>query len=206
MAWDDRSSRKKYQAVVQERSERTPDICTIRADDSGTWDTLKAWYLFLIHLVTCVLLLITVDQWVDNHNFNTGSPHSLFTSDLYQTQVTGLISLALVIIRLLAGSCTAHVVWRTIFVLLDKRGITLTELVRLDNYRVPIIPQGGSRAQLLWSCWAATLIVLLWPSGFAAPLANSSVAWIPSARLSDTPTRVSLGAVGQFADWGVSWL
>ncbi len=151
MAWDDRNSRKKYQAVVQERSERTPDTCIIRADDSGTWDTLKAWYLFLVHLVACVLLFITVDQWVDNRNSKTGSPSSLFTSDLYQTQVTGLISLALVIIRLLAGSCTALLVWRTIFILLDKRGITLTELVRLDNYRIPIVPQGGSRAQLLWS-------------------------------------------------------
>jgi len=140
---------KKYQAVVQERSERTPDICIIRADDSAIWDTLKAWYPFLIHLVACVLLFITIDQWVDGHSFKTGSPPSLFTFDLYQTQVTGLISLALVIIRLLAGSCTALLIWRTIFILLEKRGITLTELVRLDNYRVPIVPQGGSRAQLL---------------------------------------------------------
>jgi len=130
-----------------------------------------------------------------------GIAPSLFTSHLYQTQVTGLISLALVIIRLSAGSCTALLVWRKIFILLDKRVITLTELVRLDNYSIPIVPQGGSRAQMLWSCWAVTLIVLLWPSGFAAPLANSSVAWIPSIRLSDTLRPVSLGAVGQFADW-----
>ncbi|MCJ1348308.1 hypothetical protein MMC31_006539, partial [Peltigera leucophlebia] len=43
--------------------------------------------------------------------------------------------------------------------------------------------------------------VLLWPPGFAAPLANSSVAWIPSIRLSNTPTSGSMEAVDKFADW-----
>lgn len=201
MAWDDGNDNIRYQAVVQERIERTPDRCVLRADDSGTWNTFKAWYLFLIHLMACVLLFFMVAQCINDHTFKTGAPPSLFTSDLYQTQVTGLISLALVIIRLLAGSCSALIIWRTVFILLEKGGITLTELARLGNYHAPIIPRGGSKIQLLWSCWAVAVIVLLWPPGFAAPLANSSVAWIPSTRLLDTLTPVSIGAVNQFADW-----
>ena len=194
MAGDDRNNKIGYQAVVPER-------CVLCADDSGTRNTLKAWYLFLIHLVACILLFVVMAQWIDDHTFKTGAPPSLLTSALYQTQVTGLISLALVIIRLLAGSCSALLAWRTIFILLDKGGITLTELAHLGNYHVPIIPRGGSRFQLLWSCWAVAVVILLWPPGFAAPLANSSVAWIPSIRLSDTNMSVSMGAVGQFADW-----
>lgn len=202
MAWDGRNDKTRYQAVVHERNESTPDRCILCADDSGTWNTFKAWYLFLIHLVACILLFTIMAQRIDDHTFKTGSPPSLLTSDLYQIQVTGLISLALVIIRLLACTCSALLVWRTIFILLDKEVMTLTELVRLANYQFPIKPRGGSRFQLFWSCWAVAVAVLLWPPSFAAPLANSSVAWIPSIRLSDTPTSGSMGAVGKFADWG----
>lgn len=202
MAWANRNGKTKYQAVGQERIERTPDRCVLCSDDSGTWNTFKAWYLFLIHLGTCTLLFAIISQRIDDHTFKTGSPPSLLTSDLYQTQVTGLISLALVIVRLLACSCSALLVWRTIFILLDKRVITLTELVHLANYQFPIIPRGGSKFQLLWSCWAMAVVILLWPPGFAAPLANSSVAWIPSIRLSNTPTSGSVMAVDKFGRWG----
>lgn len=140
-------------------------------------------------------------QRIDDHTFKTGPPPSLLTSDVYQIQVTGLISLALVIIRLLACSCSALLVWRTIFILLDRGVITLTELAYLANYQFPIIPRGSSRFQPFWSSWAVTMAVLLWPPGFATPLANSAVAWIPSTRLSNTPTSGSMGAVGKFADW-----
>lgn len=201
MAWDDRNDKTRYQAVVQEQIRGMSDRCISRADDSGTWNTFKAWYPFLIHLVACVLLFAGMTHWINDQHFKTGSPPTLFKSSLYQTQITGLISLALVLIRMLAGSCSVLLVWRTIFILLEKRGITLTELTRLGNFHVPIIPRGGSRIELLWSCWAMVVIFLLWPPSFAAPLANSSVAWIPSKRLSDTQTSVSLGAVGRFADW-----
>ena len=74
-------------------------------------------------------------------------------------------------------------------------------MTRLGNYRVPIIPWGRPKSQLLWSCWVVAAIVLLWPPSFAAPLASSSIAWIPSSRLSPTPTSVLIGTVGQYADW-----
>lgn len=140
MAWDDRNDRVRSQAIVRERIERTPDGCFPRADDSGIWNTFKAWYLFLIHLVACFLLFLTMTHWINDHTFKTGSPPTLLTSDLHQTQVNGLISLALVIISFMAGSCSALLAWRTIFILLDKGGITLTELARLGNHHLPIIP------------------------------------------------------------------
>ena len=45
------------------------------------------------------------------------------------------------------------------------------------------------------------VVILLWPPGFAAPLANSSVAWIPSTRLSNKHTSGSIEGIGRFADW-----
>ncbi len=201
MAWADRNDKTSYQAVVEERIDRKRDKCVLCTDDSGKWNTFKAWYLFLIHLGACILLFAIVSQRIDNHTFKTGSPPSLFTPDFYQTQVTGLISLALVIIRLLGCSCSALLVWRTIFILLERRLITLKELAHLANYQLPVIPRKGSTFQRLWLCWAMVVVILLWPPGFAAPLANSSVAWIPSTRLLNKPTSGSIEAIGRFADW-----
>ncbi|MCJ1347795.1 hypothetical protein MMC31_006024 [Peltigera leucophlebia] len=189
----------RYQAV---ESEGLPNECVLCADDSGTCNIFKAWVFFLLHFVACILLFVIMTNRVDGHTFKTGSPPSLVTSDLYQIQVTGLISFALVIIRLLVCSCSALLAWRTIFILLDKEMITLTELAHLAYYHFPIIPRGGSSFQLFWSCWAVAVVVLLWPPGFAAPVANSSVAWIPSTRSSNTPASFSIGTVSKSSDWG----
>ncbi|KAI4246379.1 MAG: hypothetical protein L6R40_002047 [Gallowayella cf. fulva] len=106
-----------------------------------------------------------------------------YSSRLFQAQVTGLISLGLIIIRLIAGSLSALLAWRIAFILLEKRGVTLVELARLTNFRTPILPGRGSGAPLVWSIWALATIILLWPHGFAAPLASSSVSWIPGTRV-----------------------
>lgn len=202
MARDDSRRQVKYQSIVREGVIQTKaNQNTIRADASGPWNLLKAWYLFLVHLMACILLCVMITQRINNHQFKTGSPPALFTSELYQTQVTGLVSLALVLIRLLAGCCSAFLAWNIIFIQLEKGGITLSEMTRLGTYRVPMVPWGRPKSQLLWSCWFVGAIVLSWPQSFAAPLANSSIAWIPSSRLSRTPTSVSIGTVGQFADW-----
>lgn len=76
---------------------------------------------------------------INEHDFKTGSPPSLLTSDLYQIQVTGLIYLALVMLSVLGGRCSALLSWRAVFILLEKGANTLTELVRLGKYRVPVI-------------------------------------------------------------------
>lgn len=148
ISWDNRKGRVRYQAVAQERYERTPDRCAPRADDLGPWNILKGWCLFLVHLVSAILLFVVMIQWVDGYSFKTGSPSSLLASDLYQTHVTGLISLALVFIKLLTSSGSTLLVWRTIFILLDKGGITLKEIVRLGNHGF-IIPRVSSWNQLL---------------------------------------------------------
>lgn len=199
MARENINDQTRYQAI---ESEGSPRKCVLCANDSGKWNVFKAWRLLVIHFVACILFIVTIILRVHDHTFRTGSPPSLIAPDLYQIHVTGLISFALVIIRLLTCSCSALLVWRTIFILLDKELITLTQLAHLANYQLPIIPRGGSRFQLFWSCWAVAVVLLLWPPGFAAPLANSSVAWIPSTRLSDVPASLLIGNVSQSSDWG----
>lgn len=197
MARDEQGVGTEYQPVVEERKDQTPYSCDSRADDSGIWNTCKAWYLVLAHLAACLILLVCIELVVDKHDFETGSPPWVFKLPRYQIQVTGIISFSLVLIRMLGGACSTLLVWRTIFVLLNRQGVTLVELVRLINYRVPMFPRGGSKGRQLWLSWAALVIILLWPSGFASPAATSAVAWIPATKLSsnciEIPTKVADG-------------
>lgn len=198
MARDNKNDETKYQSI---ESEGSPSKCVLCADESGKWNVFKAWLLFVIHFLACILFIIIVILGVDDHTFKTGSPSTLIVQDLYQIHVTGLISVALVIIRLLTCACSALLIWRTIFILLDKELITLKQLAHLVDYQLPFLPRVGSRVQLFWSCWSVAVVVLLWPPNIAAPLANSSVAWIPSTRLSDAPTSLLMGTASQSSDW-----
>ncbi|PVH95964.1 hypothetical protein DM02DRAFT_675105 [Periconia macrospinosa] len=173
---------KPYGLVAQRNTEDELDRCTVRNDDAGFWNISKTYSIFVLHLVACILFVISVMVWVDGCNFRPGSPPSSFfevNGPLYQTQVNGLVSLALVFIRLLAACCAAPLIWTVILVLLEKRGMWLSEISRL-NYLMPVLPRAKAHVWG-WYAWATLVTVLLWPPNFASPIANSSLAWIPDA-------------------------
>jgi hypothetical protein len=128
---------------------------------------------------------------IDGHNFWTGSPPALNDrqSGFYQADINGLISAILVILRLLASCNAGLLTWRLIYILLEKSGLSLSELCRMANWKLPVMPRQISRNQFAWSCYAFVVILLLWPPSVAAPLANSSLTWIPSARESPGPNQ-----------------
>ncbi|KAL8885034.1 MAG: hypothetical protein Q9215_007043 [Flavoplaca cf. flavocitrina] len=192
-----------YETLIPQHAHSTKPIrCLTRSDDSGLWIFCKAWYLFIIHLIACIALIVGIIR-LDNHQFEIGEAPTIFTTKyrLHQAQVTALVSLGLVLIRLVASSSSVLLAWRIVFILLEKRGITLGELARLTNFRVPILPGTQSRKSLLWSVWAATTIILLWPQGFAAPLASSSISWIPGTTVLPESKLTSVASFGDSADW-----
>jgi hypothetical protein len=121
---------------------------------------------------------------VDDRAFMIGSSPSFSQRKpgLYQAEVTALVSVALVVNRLVAAVGSVLIVWRLVFILLEKTGITLSELCRMVDLRVPTLPRSDSIQQAYWSFFAMTVIMLIWPSSVAAPLATSSLQWIPSTR------------------------
>jgi hypothetical protein len=184
-----------YEPVAQQPGkENESEYCTIRSDNTGVWNILKTYWIFLAHLAACVLFIASLMEWIDGHNFRPGTPPmSIFEFDgpLYQTQVNGLVSLALVLVRLLAMCCTAPLVWTVILILLENRGMTLPEISRLNNYNVPILPRAKAQGWW-WYIWATLVTLLLWPPNFASPIANSSLAWIPDAVDLGAPTTMAL--------------
>ncbi|KAH8693398.1 hypothetical protein GQ44DRAFT_719634 [Phaeosphaeriaceae sp. PMI808] len=131
-------------------------------------------------------------EWVDGRNFRPGTPALIFGlgSPLFQTQINGLLSLALVLLRVVAACCTAPLVWTITLVLLEARGLKLSEISRLNNYRIPVIFRPKAKKCVAWLVWTMVAMVLLWPPNFAAPVANSSLAWDPRARDLDLPAPI----------------
>lgn len=201
MALDRRATTKSYEPVIGQEDEITPCDRNLRHDSTGLWDKFKAWYLFLLYTAACALLFVLMRGWIDDRDFTTGSPGFRITSNLYQSQITGLISLSLVLIRVLATACTALTVWRAVYIMLEQGGLTLSELVRINNFPLPTRPRRSRRGHWIWSIWFSLVVILSWPSGLAAPLVNSAIAWIPRTRLSSIPIVVST----QLVDGSVSW-
>ncbi|KAH7174118.1 uncharacterized protein B0J16DRAFT_387943 [Fusarium flagelliforme] len=189
-------------SVVSQTEQSQQRNCSSRADHLGLWNVIKAWYLFAVHVVLYVVTAATVIH-IDNHEFQIGSGFSIFTfhSPLHQSQVTGLLSLALVVVRLVAGAGSTLLVWRIIFILLENRGVTLLEFTRTISFRLPILPAIEAERSLFWSLWATIALALMWPHGFAAPLASSSISWIPSHKLRNHKVTASIERIGDFAHW-----
>lgn len=198
MARNGRNIEIEFQSMLDQRSDQISHSCDVRPDDSGIWNTCKAWYLILLHLAMCIMLFVCLRVFVNGQDFQIGSPPSNFTLPLYQAQVTGLISLSLVLIRTLVGACSTLIVWRTIFVMLNGEGVTLKKLVHLQNYRLPVWSKGG---RLFWSSWPAFVIILTWPSAFVAPLVNSAVTWIPETKLSSPRSKVDTQVLDGSKNW-----
>lgn len=184
-----------YEPVTQQvnKDDEQPR-CVIRKDDTGVWNLFKTYWIYLLHLSAGILFVVLMLNFVHGHNFRPGAPpSSLFKIDgpLYQTQVNGLVSLALVFVRLLAICCTGPIIWTVILVLLEKRGMTLAEISRMNVYLMPILPKRKTR-RWWWFTWTCAVVVLLWPPNFASPIANSSLAWIPGALDLGTNMTISL--------------
>jgi hypothetical protein len=184
----------------------TAEPCAVQPNSSKLLSNCRDWYLFLLHLLASVLLVVGIIA-IDGLDFRIDSHQSSSRSGrrLYQTQVTALISVALVVVRLFASSCTVLLVWRIIYIILEKRGITLLELTLLSNYRVPVLPEFWSISSVQQSIWATATTFLLWPSAFSAPLASSSVSWVPGIVLIDQSTEISIQALEKFANWPGLW-
>lgn len=79
--------------------------------------------------------------------------------------------------------------------------LLIEDLKRLLSLRVPILPAVETETSLRWSLWATCAIILMWPHSFAAPLASSSLSWIPGITLLNKETPALIGEIGPHTDW-----
>lgn len=196
----------------------TKSPCHIRPDDAGYWNAFLGWYIFVLHAVIAAAIAIGVTQ-IHGHSFGVGGDINVFelgpNRKLYQAQVTGLVSLALVVLRLVAGSCSVLLAWRVVYVLLEKRGLTLGELTLTINWKLPLLFRFGRRSvatkgrarivapgsSLLRVLWPSVAVLLLWPQAIAPPLLTSSLSWIPGTTVVGKQAEMVFPFAGNSSWW-----
>jgi hypothetical protein len=156
-------------------------ICHYRKDDRGFANFLWAWYILPLHIIVASVFTFIMIYVLNHRHLNicTGSIswiEGLSKCGLQQSDVTSLISAALVVTRLLTAAWFTTSTWRGIYILLEKEGLTLSQLSNMTVYHFPGLPL-SLRSGYWWSITAISLLIL--PAQLIAPLAAGSVSWIP---------------------------
>lgn len=173
----------------------------------------SAWTWALVFVPVVGELLLSVGTaavmflYVDKQMFNIhdrrptfaeadGSQITIPSFALLQTDVTTILSIALAVIRLLAGAWLTGVCWRCAIILLEKDGMRLRDFNRLVSHSVQSMftfcfPRKNGHIHLSSMFLSLVILLLALPAQYAAPLLTGSITWVPSFHMAAGNVSVS---------------
>ncbi|KAF9634697.1 hypothetical protein BFW01_g5592 [Lasiodiplodia theobromae] len=164
---------------------------------SRIFRTVRAWYFFPLHLILVIAFAVIALAYLNGQTFPSSSDAPfgttivhIFKGELRQADVTTLISAALVLVRLTLNVCSSIAAQRSIFILLEKCGITLQEIERIFSFEQGPVGLNGFKLGTI------VLLLLLIPAQLSAPLAQGAVSWVPELRLRHADYNVTLNVAG----------
>ncbi|RPB19918.1 hypothetical protein L211DRAFT_895626 [Terfezia boudieri ATCC MYA-4762] len=137
---------------------------------------LQTW-VPVIHCMFCTILSLCLVVFLDGRQLKPEERKSYFDifrgdTNLRVSDVTTLVSSALMVTRTVSQSFMMGVAWRCAMVLLQHDGLNLGQLNRMVSYRVPTA-WTGKYAWLI-----ALVLILLLPSRVVSPLLSGSIDWV----------------------------
>lgn len=121
------------------------DTSLCRRRDGETWAGLyyRIFWIVILHLVCCIVLAVTLLCALDGYMavYPHSSRYHQGKYKLMVSDVTTLISSALVVIKLLVGAWTGTIMWNCAFILLQSQGLALSEINWLLASYIPPIPK-----------------------------------------------------------------
>jgi hypothetical protein len=183
----------------------TKHKCQRRDEDGGWWNEFLNWWILPAHLTFATVFAFIVLKVLQGRHFliagSENHDHDSHIFRFYQSDVTTLLSLALVLIRSLAGCWLTLTGWRMAFISLERNGATLKEIIRMINYRIPSIQPWGrarwrtkSTTALAFTMW--TIFLLSLPTQFVAPLLTGAINWIPGTDFVQNHSQISITTPG----------
>lgn len=202
-----------HQYLLESRPECVEDgmeknhVCVETQGKRPLMQLISQWYLLVLCLVFPIAITFSMVFWLNGKSFavdGTPDPNARLT----QSDVTTLISVALVMARTVCTTWQALAAWRCVFILLEKDGLSLSEASHLASWRLPTFtnfrppPSHGTRDARVRTI-AVLVLILSWPAQFVNPIASGSVSWIPSNVYETAPIPISLGTPSASHPW--SW-
>ena len=135
--------------------------------------------LFL-HFLSTIVLILLLNFCVDNHDFNLHSRKALSNIRPLQSDITTAVSSGVTIVRFFAALWSAGMIWRCIFILMEKDGISLQQiniLFRWQNH----FPRLRCRQKV--GLVVSIILLLSFPCQLSGPILTGSITWSSSSAL-----------------------
>ncbi len=187
---------------------RSGHICHYRNDRTGLLNCLRASWLLPAHFLAVLIVTFIITNQLDGRVFPVQASDEWNKYQLRQSDVNALISTGLIVVRIFGNSWQLLAVWRCVYVLLEKSRLSLTQLSNILSYKVLFVPHIRRQDGALFVLITWVVMLLLWPAQLVAPLATSSVSWVPDtvfSSFSPDETEILIGGAGDRWDWYQSY-
>ncbi|KAI8717101.1 hypothetical protein NCS52_00784600 [Fusarium sp. LHS14.1] len=157
---------------------------------------LHTTYLFpILHILWCILLVLCMVFLLDGYHAILPDAARYVDGQLRLrvSDVTTIISVALVVTRLLVGAWVGVILWNIVFILLETSGLRLTEITLTFTYKVlPWHAIRGNKSGL----FVVALLLLVIPQPLIGPLISGAVDWDVGFQYSSDLAQAQAGCPG----------
>lgn len=186
------------------KSESSDSIATFHQDEqdevhtrSGE-DTTKIWLRatapLILHFISVVFLTTILKSYIDDHDFNLHSRNALVKYTPLQSDITTAGSSGIAILRLFSASWMAAMVWRCIFILMERGGITLGHINSLLTWQIHLHPRSKSSHEPQVGFLISVILLAAFPCQLSGPILTGSITWSPSNQFSRSQNAVRVAS------------
>ncbi len=171
------------------KSESSDTIATFhevhtRTGENKTKIWLRATAPLLLHSISVAVLATTLKFYIDDNDFNLRFRKALVNYTPLQSDITTAVSSGIVILRFFSISWLAAMVWRCIFILMERGGITLGHIESLLTWQIHLHPRRKSSQGPQVGLFISIILLAAFPCQLSGPILTGSITWSPSNQFS----------------------
>ena len=200
---------KALDTVPKKYQQSHEDINKFRKRGRITSRAPEAWLLLCAHFLSCLTLSMVLAFVVNSYQAINTSTSRYATGRLLLrvSDITTLISVALVIIKVAITSWSLIAVWRSAYILMhnEKKATSLSteRFAFMIKWRLPPYMMYPLRLPGGKLCWMVTAVLsIVFSQSFISPLLSDAVNWNPSSIPSTETVNVSsTDLTADFGEW-----
>ena len=179
-----------------------PSEVHTRTGENTTKIWLKATTPLILHTISVLILTTVLKSYIDDHDFNLHSRKALVKYTPLQSDITTAISSCIAISRLFATIWSASTIWRCIFILMERGGITLGHIESLLTWQIHLHPRLKSSQGTQVGFLISIILLASFPCQLSGPILTGSITWSPSSNFAkdQTTAKIGPGYTGHLSD------
>ena len=149
-----------------------------RTGENKTVIWLWAVTPLVLHFLSVITITLILKFCIYQQDFNLHLRKALSNRTPLQSDITTAVSAGVTIIRLFAATWSASMLWRCIFILMEKGGVSLRQIDSLLTWKIHFYPRlkSSRRTGLLISI----ILLLSFPCQLSGPILTGSITWSSS--------------------------